>query len=120
MFPGIEFKTAKRTLIIPALSIRQLREGGLELIKETDKLAAENDTNGYGTMASRADLIFMALQRNYPDIEKSEVEDALDLGNVVRLWLQVLGVSGMDGKSSTGEEQAPAAAATAETAQTLQ
>lgn len=105
MFPGIEIQIDGKTHIVPALSLKQLREGGMELMKKTDELAAAGG-NGYDTMASRAALIHMALTRNYPDMTLAKVEENLDLGNTVKIWLVVLGVSGLGDKGPLGEASA--------------
>lgn len=118
MFPGIEFEINGKKCIIPALSIKQLREGGLDLIKETDETAKASD-NGYDTMEVRSKLIHLALTRNYPDMTLETVQESLDLSNTVKIWLSVLGVSGMGDNTAKGEAEV-VPPATAEVPATLQ
>lgn len=94
MFPGFPLMIKGKEHLVPALSIKQLREGGLDLMKKTDLVARES-TDGYDTMEIRSQLIHMALQRNYPTIKLDDVQDSLDLSNTVTIWMSVLGASGL-------------------------
>lgn len=104
MFPGIELEIKGQKLIVPALSLKQLREGGMELMQKTDEIAKVSD-NGYDTMELRGKLIHMALQRNYPDLKLEDVMESLDLRNTVPTWLAVLGVSGLGDNAPKGEAE---------------
>lgn len=102
MFPGFEIEINGKKHTVPALSVKQLREGGLELMKKTDEMARATD-NGYDTMEIRSQLIHMALLRNYPEMTLELVQETLDLSNTVKIWLAVLGVSGMGDNAAKGE-----------------
>lgn len=92
MYNGLKIKINEEELIVPALSLGQLRNGGLAILQEHDKLLAENNT--FEAMQLRGDLIFLALQRNYPDFDKNKLLDFLDMANSGTIWLAVLGSSG--------------------------
>jgi len=52
-----------------------------------------------------AEVVLLALQRNYPDMTLEQVRDNLDLGNFSRVFEAVLGSAGYR-KSQPGEVQA--------------
>lgn len=67
--------------LLPVLQKIKLGQPGLELTGEM--------LDDYLT------VIFAALSRNYPAMTKDELEDILDLGNAPRLFLAVMGMSGL-------------------------
>lgn len=103
MFPGKKIVLGDKEFVLPALSLKQLRNGVLDKLREHDELI----TNGkaYEGMILRSDIITTALQRNYPDIDEDFVSDNLDLSTVNDVWLTVLGVSSLN-SSEAGQPNA--------------
>lgn len=89
MYAGNKIQFGERELIVPPLSIAQLREHreGLE------KLQAGANTNN---MQLCAPIIGAALSRNYPTITIEEVEALVDLGNVGPVMAAVCGIGPAD------------------------
>ena len=104
MFLGVKHKIGEDELTIPALSLGQLRNGGLALMKEHDELV--NADKSYDALDVRAKIILLAIQRNYPDFPEQKLLDNLDLNNTTPVWLTVLGLSGF----TSGEDKAATAA----------
>jgi hypothetical protein len=92
MFAGISISIDNVEYVIPPLSLGQLRNGALTLLKEHDILLAEGKT--FETMDLRGKIILQALRRNYPEFDEKQLFDYLDLGNILPMWNAVLGISG--------------------------
>lgn len=85
---------------IPPISLGQLRNGTLPLLKKHDELVAGGET--FEAMLIRGEVLLSALRRNYPDFPEEKLFAYLDMGNTGRLWLEILGASGF----TQGEAQA--------------
>lgn len=102
-FPGVPLKVGDETLIVPALSLGQLRNGMLAKLQEHDKLIAEG--RAFDSLAVRGEIILAAIRRNYPDYDEQELFDHLDMSNTAPIWLAVLGASGFNvGERTAGTE----------------
>lgn len=75
-------------LIVPALNFRQIKALKLD-IKKMDE-----ETDVDKKFAAQIKVIREAMKRNYPEIEISEVEDLVDMNNMVRVIMAVMGQSG--------------------------
>jgi hypothetical protein len=92
-FEGEVHRLGERQYTVPPLNWRRIREllpvlqkirigqPGLEITEEM--------LDDYLT------VILAALNRNYPKMTKDELEDLLDLGNAPRLFLAIMGMSGL-------------------------
>ena len=100
MFTGVEITLDGEKFILPALSLGQLRSGILTKLQQHDELIKENKI--FEAVDIRADVVFAALKRNYPDFPEQKFMDGLDLSNIAALWQHVLGLSGF----KPGEVQA--------------
>jgi hypothetical protein len=100
MFAGTKVTIDNETIIIPPLSLGQLRNGVLTKLKQHDDLIAQEKT--FEAMTLRGEIILEAIHRNYPEFEPSKLYDFLDMGNIGPLWLSILGASGF----TPGETQA--------------
>lgn len=106
MFEGTKFTLGDRELVVPALSLGQLRRGALELFKKNDELwkkVEAGEAIHWEALANRAELILMALRRNYPDLAEEWLLDHLDFNNVAEIWKAVVGLT------IPGEAKAPTA-----------
>lgn len=99
MYPGKTIKMENKDYIIPPISLGQLRNGGMDLIKEHDiiseALAKGDISKGtyFDMIDARAKVVAMAFKRNYPDEAESIVLNGLDAINVNELWLYVMGLA---------------------------
>lgn len=98
MFPGIKVTIGDREWTVPAISLGQLRNGVQAKFRRHDELVAKReggDAEAYWEqMTLRGEIIMEALGRNYSAEELAGLD--LDLADVQRLWLPVLGLSGFD------------------------
>ena len=92
LYPGRKVLLRGVEYVLPAVSLGQLRNGLLTQMKEHDALVTEGRV--YDAMPLKGEVILLAFQRNYPDIDPNLVYDSLDATNIVELWLYVLGLSG--------------------------
>jgi hypothetical protein len=106
LFAGTKITIDGEDLIIPALSLGQLRNGINKVMETHDTLLAEGKI--FDAMDLRGEVIFSALTRNYPDYTKDKLFDFLDLSNTTQLWLSILGQSGFaPGEAEAAKEKAP-------------
>ena len=92
MFNGVKAKFGDKEVVIPPLSLGQLRNGALELLKKHDELVEKNQFMESALI--RGEVIALALTRNYPEMTVDLVFENLDLSNVNELWRTVIGLSG--------------------------
>jgi hypothetical protein len=105
MLAGTKIKIGDKELVVPPISLGQLRNGTLTLLKQHDDLVAEGKT--FDAMIIRGEVILSALHRNYPDFPEDELYAYLDMSNVGPLWLTILGASGfMPGEGTAAVETA--------------
>jgi hypothetical protein len=100
MFAGTKITIDGESLILPPISLGQLRSGTLDRLREHDRLVSEGKP--FDAMDIRGEVLFAAFQRNYPTFSKEKFLSFLDLGNIGSLWRSVLGESGF----TPGEAQA--------------
>lgn len=91
MFVGTKLKINNRELVMPGLSLGQLRGGVTDKLAQHDTLI--NEGKIFESVVLRGEVILLALRRNYPDFNETELFDYLDLNTVKPLWNAVLGMS---------------------------
>ena len=92
MKEGIEIKIGDDLLIVPALSLKQVRLLRSKIETMTDgSFDADN-------MATVVEVVHAALTRNYPAITIDEVEDGLDMRNMAQAMNAVMAISGLEKK----------------------
>lgn len=103
-FEGVKLRIGRQDYIVPALSMRQL--------KQYEKTIAQTQKS-LGAAMSPADIdkfvevIHAAVSRNYPDVTLDQMLDAIDLRSLPTLFPAVMGISGLEAKQQ-GEAQAQA------------
>jgi hypothetical protein len=100
VYKGATVQIGDESVVIPPLSLGQLRNGLIEKLAEHDQLLADGKT--FEMFVKRGEIIFEALKRNYPDFDQTKFFDFLDVRNTQEIWLTVLGMSGF----TQGEAQA--------------
>lgn len=99
-FPGVSLTIDNEEFVVPALSLGQLRNGGLDALKAHDEKLATGAS--FFEMAEvRGKIILLALQRNYPDFAEDKLFSFLDLNNIAPFWSAVLGLSGFTSGEAT-------------------
>lgn len=100
LLDGVAVQLGRREFIVPPLNLRAVR-------KVIPLLPVLEGKSGEGSFLDAAvELLALAIQRNYPDITKDEIEELVDLGNLPRLVEAVMAVSGFGPK---GKGEPPAA-----------
>lgn len=104
--PGVEFPFPGKPLVIPPLALGDLEQllDGINAV-----MAGNMDKGGIATVI---DATHAALRRNYPDMERKEVADMLDLRNMRDVLNAVMGASGLEvTEPALGEALAPSTGA---------
>lgn len=107
---------AGRQVVVPALSIKQLRDNRERLLsfmalEKKQKENPEDSDLNFQVVAEAANLVHVALLRNYPNMALDEVEDVVDLNNFRNILQCIMGQSGFervgdDAPATSGEAQA--------------
>lgn len=111
-FRGIPQPFARRMLIVPGLSIKQLRDNQqlvaecLALEKEAAGPTSETDVL-FKMLGPVAKLIHLALSRNYEDVTLDEVEEVIDTYSMREYVSVVMGQSGMVRVAAVPAEEPP-------------
>lgn len=104
MIPGVAISMGGREWTIPPLTLGQLRQ----LMPKVRELSNTNTQIGEAQIGVLVEIVFAALQRNYPDMTLDRVEDLLDLGNAAPVLNAVLTGSGLRPRApQPGEAMAP-------------
>lgn len=98
LFEGVKVTLGRQTYIVPALTIRQVRQHRATLNAMSALATREPTEDEIGGMI---DVAHAALSRNYPDMDKAQLEDVVDLNNLKHLMAAVVGQSGLE--RTTGE-----------------
>jgi hypothetical protein len=94
-FEGEEIQLGNEKYIVPALSLRQVRE----LSPKLDKLEADGaGLPGLDQIDAVVEVLHAALKRNYPEMTKDQLLDLIDLGNLTALIKAAMRTSGLVGK----------------------
>ena len=91
VIPGVAISIGGREWTIPPLTLGQLRR----LMPKVRELSNLNTQLGETQIGVLVEIVFAALQRNYPNITIETVEDLLDLGNAAPILHAVLTGSGL-------------------------
>jgi hypothetical protein len=88
MIDGIELKLGEREYIVPPLNLKRVRKL-LPILQDVIGKPVNELTEEQ--IDSLSEVVFQALQRNYPNITKEEVEDIIDFKNLRMVVGAVLG-----------------------------
>ncbi len=95
LIDGTTIKLGGKTYVIPPLNFARLKK----LREELSILSAAN-TSGIGMSPELLDasitVILSALNRNYPDMTRDEVEELIDLRNMQEIMAAITGQSGLE------------------------
>ena len=94
MFEGVTTTVGDRELVVPRVPLKAFRLHP-EWFEKLDHMSGTLKPEDVGNLL---DIIHSALERNYPDMSLDAVETLLDINNVSKLLLLVMG-------QSTGEAE---------------
>jgi hypothetical protein len=104
MIPGVTVAMGDQDWIVPPLTLGQLRR----LMPKVRQLTDIDASMGEVQIEVMVEIVVAALQRNYPNVTTTVVEELLDLGNASGVLNAVLTGSGLKRReSSLGEALAP-------------
>jgi len=112
MHEGMAVRMGGRDWIVPALNMRQVRyfeeKGALTRAFEVGPLSPPEDRS------LALEIIHAAMGRNYPDLTVEVLEELLDLNNTPKVFLSIMGLSGLTekGERPAGELTAGASSGT--------
>ena len=88
MIPGTIVAMGGQDWTVPAITIAQLRT----FLPRIQQLSGLDPAQmGTAQLDALMDVVATALQRNYPEVTKAQVEDILDLGNALPVLNAILG-----------------------------
>lgn len=97
-FPGVPFTLAGRSLLVPGLSLKQMKENKPTLLKfvELDKQQrAGTLVDPFEMNDAMASLIQLAISRNHADITMEMIEEEVDTNSMQSLMEAIMGGSGL-------------------------
>jgi len=90
--PGVKLNLGGKIYVCPPLNFKSLRIIRPKLAMLTSGTSIPNEEQLDGVI----DVVQLALQRNYPDITREELEEVVDLDNLKDIIAVVMGVSGLE------------------------
>lgn len=106
MIPGIKVPLGGEDYILPALSLRGVRDCEEDLDFIQQKVDDSGGAFSEERFAAICRVVHTALIRNYPKVKLDEMRDLVDLNSLPILIDAVLGLSGLEkvmGESAPGE-----------------
>ncbi|MFG7180669.1 hypothetical protein ACGYQ5_14170 [Burkholderia pseudomallei] len=104
LIKGIDVTLGRETYVVPPLNFRLLQElaDSIAIVNKGGSFVADAETRN-----AFVDVIHASVQRNYPDVTREQIVDALDVSNAQTAMLALLGVSGFERKAKANGEGAP-------------
>lgn len=102
-FPGVSFTLGTKSFVVPPLSL-----GAIEEFEERINKFDEQPT--IVQIRLTVDLAHRALRRNYPDLERAELAELVDMRSAYQLFAAIMGISGLElvDPATVGKAPAPA------------
>lgn len=100
-FPGVEVDLGGRVFVVPALSLGAVEEFE-PIIQRFGRMAMLEQ------LRATIDILLRALRRNYPDLERDELAELVDIRSAARIFDQLMAVSGLAPDDSQGKAPATA------------
>ncbi|MCL2658774.1 MAG: hypothetical protein FWD62_15465 [Betaproteobacteria bacterium] len=93
LFEGVKLTLGRQTYIVPALTLKQLRQFG-------PQLAPMRNLDGHNPTEAEIDGVFeiihAAISRNYPDVTVAQLQDVIDMNNLLVVMQVIWGQSGLE------------------------
>jgi hypothetical protein len=100
LIEGVKLNLGGREFVAPPLNFKALRA----LTPKLAILSAMGDVPTGEQIDVVLDVVHAALVRNYPDLTREELEDLLDLANLAKALVAIMGASGLE--RTSGEASA--------------
>ena len=91
-YEGVVIRLGGRDLTIPSLSVGQAKRLWPQILELDSGITVQNLPQKH---EQSIEIILAAVNRNYPEITREQLEEWIDLGNIRRVLLVVSGQSGM-------------------------
>jgi hypothetical protein len=91
-FEGVVTRLGDKEYIIPSLSTKQARRLWPLIMEINEGVSVQNLPEKYEKILQ---IIHAAISRNYPEVTVEELDDLVDLSNVRKLQMIVIGQSGL-------------------------
>ena len=114
LIPGITMNLGGREFVIPPLNLARIKklQDDLAILATMPMDAASFEPQ---QLEACITIVHTALTRNYPSMTRDEVEDIIDMGNMEKVMLAVMGQSGftqgevgpVTGSPLTGTQSTP-------------
>lgn len=106
-FDGVSVTSGGKTLVLPALTLGAMKKlrnefvviGNIDPVKQGANLTEEQ-------IDAMISIVLASAHRNYPTVNREEVEEFVDLDNLAEIIPAILGQSGMK-KAAPGEAVGP-------------
>jgi hypothetical protein len=92
-FEGVKIALGRQSYVVPALTIKQLRQLGPQLATMRGIQGREPTDEEIDGMFA---VIHAALSRNYPDITVEQLEDVIDMNSLPVVMQAIMGQSGLE------------------------
>lgn len=102
MIEGTEIELGGQKWIVPALNFKRIKQLKPIMEKLTASAAGPSDISDEAIDAA-AQLVHLALSRNYPEVKIDDIEEWLDLRNFRDIVMAIVGQSGLVLKGAAGE-----------------
>lgn len=99
MIEGQTISMGGKEFIVPPLNFKRLKKLK-PLLEELSRLDPRSADMSDEALDAAVTVVHSALSRNYPDLEKEQVEELLDMANFPGVMAAVMGQSGL---TPTGE-----------------
>lgn len=102
MFDGVKIRMGEGWRFVPALSLKDVRLLGEKL----QSLRAGIELEGEEKREALLDVIHTAMQHNYPEMTRSDLESLISLKNLKEIVPAIMGQSGLyeSGEADAGSQ----------------
>lgn len=94
LLDGVNLRIGRRDYIVPPLNLRG--------VKRAQALMSLLEGDGPDSVDAALEVIQLAVNRNYPEVTREQLEEDIDLGNLANLVQAVLAVAGFRPKATGG------------------
>lgn len=93
LLDGVTLRIGRRDYVVPPLNLK-----GVKRAQVLMPLLAEEESSA-ATVDAAIEIVQLAVNRNYPEVTREQLEDDIDLGNLMALVEAVLAVAGFSPKA---------------------
>ena len=95
-FEGVKVMIGGAEYVVPPLNLRQIKQFQDTIGEQMKKAsAASGDGLNLTELDSMKEVILAAMQRNYPELSAEWIDENIDMGNLISVFVAAMGVSGL-------------------------